>query len=205
MDGDTLTSRRTPFVIGFIILLLLLIFAVAIFSSRDSRPEPNTAVSSNQTEPTGSEAAATEADAAPVKDLVTYRLPDGWSEQTCPLREAVYFVPDGEEQIDCEVTSNAVVTMSLDAANTDDCNDLQNPQFVSRHVCSSLYINDMFSLVASTTYNQESSFGRSTTFDQYYINTGSGIIKLEYMHDGAGSGSHMYDFEQLARSVDKKD
>lgn len=138
-----------------------------------------------------------------VKSLVAYRLPDGWKESSCPnATGSVFIVPAGASGVDCEANPSAPVKVSVDAGNNDDCNDLQNVQNVRKHICISLYINDKKSLKAETIYNSRSSYKKETTLHAYYINTGKGIVKVEYVYNN--SNDYQAGFDELAKSVQAK-
>lgn len=144
------------------------------------------------------------ANTAGVKSLVSYVLPDGWKEASCPtVSGAVYIVPAGASNIDCSANPSSPVKISVDPANNTDCNQLQSVQNVSKHICISLYINGHKSLRAETIYNQDSSYNKPTTINAYYINTGKGVVKAEYIHDPNENG-YQAGFEQLAKTVQVK-
>ena len=139
-----------------------------------------------------------------VRSLVTYRLPDGWQEATCPnATGSIFIIPAGVGAVDCASNPSSPVKISVDPSNSDDCNDLQNVVNVSKHTCISLYINDNKSLKAETIYNQNSSSKKPTTINAYYINTGKGVIKVEYVHAPDDNG-YQAGFDQLAMSVRAK-
>ena len=139
-----------------------------------------------------------------VKSLVTYVLPDGWKEASCPNAAGSSFVvPSSASGVDCDANPSSLVKISVDASNSIDCNQLQNVQNVSKHICISEYINNQKSLKAETIYNKDSSYKKATAINAYYINTGKGVVKVEYVHDPS-SNEYQAGFEQLAKSVQAK-
>jgi hypothetical protein len=139
-----------------------------------------------------------------VKALVSYVLPDGWKASTCAASAgSVFVVPKGTGNVNCNSTPSSPIKISVDPANNKDCNQLQNVQNVSKHICSSEFINGHKSLRAETVYNKDSSYKKDTTINAYYIDTGKGVIKLEYIHEPTNS-ENLIGFEQLAKSVQTK-
>lgn len=165
------------------------------YSNTSSTSQPN-----NTNPPTTVNNAST----AGVKSLVSYVLPDGWKEASCPgTTGSVYVVPAGASNVDCNANPSSPVKISVDPANNTDCNQLQNVQNVSKHTCISLYINGHKSLKVETIYNQDSSYKKPTTINAYYINTGKGVVKVEYIHDPNDNG-YQAGLDQLAKSVQVK-
>lgn len=143
-------------------------------------------------------------DSREVNSLVSYTLPDGWKQATCPSAAgAVYVVPAGSAAVDCSANPSAAVKISVDPSNSKDCNQIQNVQNVSKHICVSEFINGKKSLKAETIYNKDSSYGEERTVNAYYVDTGSAVVKLEYVHK-PDANEALTGFEQLAKSVQAK-
>jgi hypothetical protein len=137
-----------------------------------------------------------------ITSVVSYTLPAGWSDAVCTASNVVLVTPTGAPQANCGDVSSSPITISMDANNTNNCNELQNVQNDSDHVCKSLYINGHLSLDASTTYDAASSYKTSTTFSDYFINTGKGIVKVDYTY--TSNNSFQAGFDQLATSIKTK-
>lgn len=148
---------------------------------------------------------ASEAD---VRSLISYTLPFNWGEASCHSElGSVFVIPSGGSEANCSVANPSYnfispVKISVDSANNTDCNQLQNVQDVSKHVCISLYINDLRSLKAETVYNRDSAYKRETTINAYYIDTGKGVVKVEYFHS-PNDREYQPGFDQLASSIKK--
>lgn len=139
-------------------------------------------------------------DGRDVKSLVSYELPDGWKEASCPSAAgAVFVVPRGAGEVDCGASPSSPVKISVDSANNTDCNQLQGVQNVSKHICISEFINGKKSLKAETRYNSQSSYKRDTTIHAYYINTGKSVVKVEYVY--TEDNAYQMGWEELAKSV----
>lgn len=139
-----------------------------------------------------------------IKSLVSYELPEGWKEASCPNQAgSVYILPTQASNIDCNEFPASLIKISVDTSNSTDCNQLQNVQNVSKHVCISEYINAKKSLKAETIFNQASPYKKPTTINAYYINTGKSVIKVAYVHD-PNDNSYQAGFDQLAKSVQDK-
>lgn len=173
-----------------VILAGLLGWAIGTNQNKQGNDKPNT-----------SEPTATQNTAGPdVKSLVSYELPDGWKEASCPSAAgSVLVVPLGAGEVDCNATPSSPLKISVDSANNTDCNQLQSVQNVSKHICISEYINGKKSLKAETRYNSQSSYKRDTTIHAYYINTGKGVVKVEYVY--TTDNAYQAGWEELAKSM----
>ncbi|MBA3758445.1 hypothetical protein H0X10_02325 [Candidatus Saccharibacteria bacterium] len=196
-DRKYVQVKKVTLLIAALILAALFLGWLLGRSSNSDNASNN-----NQPQPTSSQQASTTPSTSgeDVKSLVTFKLPDGWTEASCPnAAGSVFIIPAGAGGVDCDANPSAPVKVSVDTSNSDDCNDLQNVQNVSKHICSSLFINDKKTLKAETVYNQDSSYKKATTVQAYYINTGKGIIKVEYVYEG--SNEYQTGFDELAKSI----
>lgn len=184
------------------LLIAILVLAAGLFGWWIGR---NKDAADNHTNNTGQSSGEIETnDTTGVKSLVRYTLPDGWKEASCTAAAgAVFITPSGATDLDCAANPSSVVKISVDPANNKDCNQLQNVQNVSKHICISEYINGRKSLKAETVYNEASSYKKDTAINAYYIDTGKGVVKLEYVHPTSDNG-FLGGFEQLAKSVQVK-
>lgn len=186
-------------IIGVVILLILAVVAgwyLGRSGDSDTKDQP-TATTTQPTEQVSSEG-------RDVNSLISYSLPDGWKEATCPSAAgAAYIVPAGSGSVNCNANPSSAVKISVDSSNSKDCNQLQNVQNVSKHVCVSEFINGKKSLKAETIFNKDSSYGEERTVNAYYIDLGSAVVKLEYVHK-PDSNEALMGFEQLAKSVKAK-
>lgn len=175
--------------------LILAAGALGWLLGRSDKPDTNTSPA------TTAKTARKEVSAGKADSLISYALPDGWTKSSCEGSEVTYITPAGEEA-DCGSDPAAPVKLSVDPGDTEDCNELQNVSDVKKHICISLYINGLRSLKASTEYLASSAFKQDTTIDAYYIDTGKGVIKAEYRHDG--DNALRIGFEQLVNSISRK-
>ena len=139
-----------------------------------------------------------------VNSLISYTLPDAWSENTCSAsRSTVYVIPNGTS-LNCSVNPSAPIKIYVDSQNTTDCQQLMptSNQGIKKHVCISLYISGHKSLKASTEYSSSSSYKTDTTISDYYINTGKGVVTAEYTYTSAND--FQAGFDQLATSINVK-
>jgi hypothetical protein len=65
-----------------------------------------------------------------------------------------------------------------------------------------LYVDGHKSLKASTEYPKSSSYSTDTTISDYYINTGKGVVKIEYTY--TSSNDYQTGFDQMALGVKVK-
>lgn len=196
-DNHSSVAKST--IIGVVILLILAVVAgwyLGRSGDTDTKDQPTT-TTTQPTEQVSSEGRY-------VNSLISYSLPDGWKEATCPSAAgAVYIVPAGSGSVDCNANPSSAVKISVDSSNSKDCNQLQNVQNVSKHVCVSEFINGKKSLKAETIFNKDSGYGEERTVNAYYIDLGSAVVKLEYVHK-PDSNEALVGFEQLAKSVKTK-
>lgn len=166
--------------------------------------QSNDSSNNNQPKDATNSTPSNNASGADIKSLINYTLPDGWEEASCPSGAgSVFIIPSGGGNVNCSANPSSPVKISVDAANNKDCNQLQNVQNVSKHICISEFINGRKSLKAETVYNQESSYKKNTAVNAYYIDTGKGVAEVEYIHD-PNDNEYQADFEQLAKSVQVK-
>jgi hypothetical protein len=192
-----LNARSVMLIVVIIVILIIALVSVLSNSNDSSTNENSTA------QPSPQENDTTSVDSANVKDLVSYTLPDGWQESTCPSSPgSVFFEPNNSTKVDCDANPSAPVKMSVDPANTKDCAQLQNVQNVSKHICISEFINDNKTIKAETRYNNESAYERDVTVKAYYISTDDKVVKIEYIYEN--NDEFQLGFEQLAKSVRSK-
>ena len=160
----------------------------------------DTIVGNNQT-PNVQPTVNNSSESAEVSELVTFTLPDGWRQNSCQGNGAVFVTPNGTTA-NCTANPISPVKIYIDPSNSKDCNQLQNVTDVKKHVCISLYINGHKSLKATTEYLATSSFKQATTINAYYIDTGKGVVKVEYTYNN--DNQYQTGFDQLANSINVK-
>lgn len=194
-------QTRNNRIIGLVILLIVAALLLGWWLGRSGSNNITTTMSpttaSSNTAPANNSASSGE-----VKSLVSYTLPDGWKEGTCPAAAGViYIVPNGTK-LDCQANPSAPIKLYVDAQSTNDCQQLNNAQGVKKHVCISSFIDGHKSLKAATQYAQSSSYNTDTTFSDYYIDTGKGVVKVEYTY--TSSNTYQAAFDQFATSINVK-
>lgn len=138
-----------------------------------------------------------------VTDLVEFDVPGGWDQESCEGHEdVVYFVPS-DQAPDCSNEPQESITLAVDPQNNTDCNQLQDVQDVSKHVCRSIFIDGHKTLEATTVYNQDSDVLPNRTIDAYYLDTGEGVVVARYIHDG--NAEHGTVFHDLAKGLRVRD
>jgi hypothetical protein len=143
-----------------------------------------------------------------VNSLVGYQLPDGWSKVECGgENDTVLIVPAQRVKPDCAaLAGDWPMKIWIDALKTTDCNQIKvDSQQVTNHVCESKYINGTKTLVASTTFNSSSKYGKNTKVSDYYFIANGKVVKLEYADDLASpEDDYQAQFDQIANSVKAK-
>ena len=197
MDKDftskySVTSTRTK-----VVLLVVTLVATAVLVGwLIGRPNK---MNNNVQTSTPSNANGTD-----VASLVSYMLPDAWSQNICSASAGtIYVIPNGT-LLDCGANPSAPIKIFIDSNNTTDCQQLKpaTAQSVKKHVCISLYISGHKSLKASTEFPKSSSYAEDTTISEYYINTGKGVVVVEYEY--TVSNDYQIGFDQLAKSIQVK-
>lgn len=201
-DRNYVRVKKTALII---IALVVVAGLLGWFLGRSNNSQPaNNQTNNTQPDNSAKPAANTNPAGADVKSLVSYTLPDGWKESSCPSAAgAVFIVPNGAGSVNCDANPSSPVKISVDPANSKDCNQLQGVQNVSKHICISEFINGKKSLKAETVYGKDSTYKKDATINAYYIDTGKGVVKVEYIHDPSSS-EYQTSFEQLAKSVQVK-
>ncbi len=194
-------KQRIPLQTLLIIALVFIVIA-GLIGWRVGRTT-NQKFATNGSNATGSNSTPTaDSSSRNVKSLVTYTLPDGWKEGTCPNNaDRVYLIPGGTS-LNCDADPSAPIKLSIDQQDTKDCQQLANPQNVRKHVCISLFINGHKSLKSTTEYLSSSALGKEITLSDYYIDTGKGVVKLEYAH--TSSNDFQNSFDQIANTIKVK-
>lgn len=177
-----------------VIAALFIAFGFGYAISRGDKEEPPKQENTTDT--------ASKPDAGDATSLVSYTLPDGWTETTCEGSNTIYVLPNGVSDADCSANTVSAIKLLVDPGNHTDCNQLQNVSEVKKHVCISLYINDNKSLKASTEYLASSTYKQDTTINAFYVDTGKGVVKLEYSF--TTDSQFQAGFEQLANSIRTK-
>jgi hypothetical protein len=184
-------------IIGLVVLLALSVgYIIGSNGNKNNSVEtPKSSENASELENAGSD--------ENVKSIVKYSLPDGWSEETCPSATgSVYFRPNGAPEVDCGNSPELSIKISASGQNITECSQIQDVAEVKKHICKSLYINNLRSLVAETEYLSSSTYGRETYVKTYYIDSGAGIVKALFV--SANGGSYLPGFDELANSISAK-
>ena len=181
-------------ILGTVLLVALAVSVGWVLGHRNT-PATTTSTTSNATR------TASSTPSAAVSALVSYTLPGGWAEASCTATAGVTYIVPAGTTADCATSQPTPIQIAVDSGNTTDCRQLQptNNAGIRDHTCLSLYIDGHKSLKALTEYSTASSYKVDTTFSDYFIDTGHGVVKAEYTYT---SDSSLRDsFEQLAKSV----
>ncbi|MGI9027512.1 MAG: hypothetical protein ACR2FM_01550 [Candidatus Saccharimonadales bacterium] len=201
MEPSTNNSNKTIKTVFIVVALVIVAGLIGWKIGQPDKPATNQAAN-NTSQPDSSTPTTNNAAAGEVKSLVSFTLPDGWSESSCPAAPGtVYVVPAGASA-DCSANPSSPVKISVDPGNSKDCNQLQNVQNVKKHICSSVFINNHKTLKALTEYNQDSSYKKDTTLAAYYFDAGKAVVKVEYLYNS--SNDYEAGFDQLANSLQAK-
>ena len=198
--SDTPMPRNQKRTIQVAVLVFILILAAGLIGWKLGKSNQHQTAAPSASNPTAT--SATPAANSDVKSLVSYSLPDGWKEGTCPDNpNKLYIVPNGAS-LSCGSNPAAPIKLYVDANNTTDCQQLQNVQNVRKHVCKSLFINGHKSLQTSTEYPKSDTYPEDTTISDYFIDTGKGVVAVEYSF--TSGSNYQLGFDQLANSVKPK-
>jgi hypothetical protein len=142
------------------------------------------------------------ADRSELKSLVSYTVPDGWQEASCDGdKDTVYVLPQ-EVSLDCNAVPAAPISISIDPQGATDCSELDDNQNVRTHTCKSLDIDGRKSLEAKTEFLPTAGQGRGETFARYFIDTGKGVVKVEYRY--SGDATYQQGYDTIAQSISIK-
>ena len=188
--------------IVIVILSILLFLAIGIGIGYRLNNDTNEDINPNQSNSENTEAKASNG-ISKVNDYVAYQVPGGWEQKICDRdTDSVYFATSNFRQVDCSSAPESQIKLSLSSENYTECNQIPEKQDVKKHICISKYINDLRSLHAETEYLPSSSFGKETSMKTYYIDSGQGMIKAEYIY--SANGSDQTGFESLVDSIKAK-
>ena len=188
---------KRSYIITLVLVVLFVVVGIAGWRLGQSSNSDNTKSKSPST--STSNVASTN-----VTSIVSYTLPDGWNEGTCPSASNVIYISPNGTSLDCSTNPSSSVKIYVDSQSTTDCQQLAPSTNVDvrKHVCISLYINGHKSLKSSTEYSNGSAYKTDTTISTYYINTGKGVVTFQYTY--TSTNNFQYGFEQMAMSVKVK-
>ena len=192
-------NKRTK----IIILVVVLVIAAGLVGWLIGHS--NNSTNNNQTSTSTGTASNSSAGGGNVKSLVSYTLPDGWSEGTCSSSSSTFYINPNGTSLDCSANPSAPIKIYVNSQNTTDCQQLKptTTTGIKKHVCISLYIDGHKSLKASTEYaGGTSSYKTDTTISEYYVNTGNGVVAFEYTYTSVNG--YQAGFDQLATSTKVK-
>lgn len=138
-----------------------------------------------------------------ISKLISFNTPTEWREKSCDEDGgSVYFATTNSAEVDCSASPELQVKLSAGSEEYSECSQIPEKQNVKKFICISKYINDLRSLQTDTEYLSSSAFGRETEVQTFYIDTGSAIIKAEYIH--SGSDTDQAGFDSLVNSIKAK-
>lgn len=187
---------KTTTIVCLIVLAVVIALIAGWMIGRDDKQVDNKQSGASNTD---TEVADQQTSAGRVTDLVEFDVPGGWKQAECEgAEDVIYFIPSSETP-DCSSVPAWSITLAVDPQSRKDCNQLQNVQNVSKHICKSIFIDNHKTLQAQTVYNQDSSVLPNRTVDAYYIDTGKGVVVARYIHDG--SADHGTTFNDLVMGL----
>lgn len=191
--------KMRPKMVGILLVLVTAALLGGWLIGRRNLPAQKTGNNSTNQTSTASKVAATDA-----KTLVSYTLPDAWSEDTCSTSANVIYIIPKEATFDCDANPSAPIKIYVDERSVTDCQQLvpASNDGIKKHICISLYIDGHKSLKALTEYSSSTAYKTDTTISGYYINTGKGVVAIEYTY--TSSNDFQIGFDQLAKSVKVK-
>jgi len=197
MNETNTPPKNSKNILGLVIAVLALLLLAGLFGWRLGRSQKQPGI--NQDSKSLSSENNSSSTATDVNAIIAYTMPDGWKDGSCPGQTGTVFVVPNGSSLQCGTSSIAPIRIVIDPQNTTDCQQLNTVQNVRKHVCKSLYIDGHKSLQASTEFPKSSNYPDDTTISDYYIDTGKGVAKVEYMY--TSSNNYQLGFDQLANSI----
>jgi hypothetical protein len=192
---DSTTNRNHSKVLVITLLVIILVLVASLVGLEIGKSSKSTTTSSAKVP----NANKTVGD---VSSLVSYTLPQGWTQATCPSASNRQYIVPTNTSVDCSQNPALAITVFVDTANITDCSQLQQVQNVKNHVCKSLYIDGRKTLQSLTEYNQASTYKPNTSVATYFMNTGKGVVATEYTY--TSGNQYQGGFDQLAKSLTVK-
>lgn len=182
--ADFPTRRPRNYLVLVLIMLALLLTLAGVIGWLIGRDDSTSDKSDQQAASSSEES---QVSAGRVTDLVEFDVPGGWKQAECEgAEDVIYFVPSSQVP-DCNSGPAWSITLAIDPQSRTDCNQLQNVQDVSKHICKSIFIDGRKTLEAQTVYNQDSVVLPDRTVDAYFLDTGKGVVVARYIHDGTAA------------------
>jgi hypothetical protein len=206
--GNSSPRKRKHWLSGLGILLCGAILLAAIlwgynFVSKNVKQSDN-----NTSSPASHSQSGFQNTNTPIDSLIKYNLPAGWTDTDCISgTEVILFIPPTLPRPNCAIDLQKwSVRITMDPQSPSNCNQIKvNNQQITNHVCASQFINGKKAIKSSTTYNEKSPYAHPTKVEDYFISTGKGTIKIEYIDDLTNSNDDFQaQFDQLANSVTAK-
>ncbi len=181
--------------IVIIVILIVLVVVAGLFGWLLGRKKSSTSVVSSSSASNLSTQSVSDVNA-----LVSFSIPDAWKiakRSNTPYKQ--YIVPVNTS-LNCSQDPSAPVKIYVDSSGATDCQQLENVQNVKKHTCISLFINGHKSLKSLTEYPKSNSYSTDTTISDYLINTGKGVIRVEYTYS-SDNNDYQMGFDQIASSI----
>jgi cytoskeletal protein RodZ len=197
LKGENRKERRWTVLLTIVLVIAIAVILWLVFGKNNQNNKstmPNSQTTNSSTNKNSQ-----------INSLISYDLPDSWKTVSCNnASEVILIVPTGRVTPDCaSLSDDWPMKIMMDPKNTTECSQIKvNSQQVTNHVCSSQTINGNKIFVASTTYNNKSTYGKDTKVSEYFVDTKSGVVKLEYADDLASTeDDYQAQFDQIANSI----
>jgi hypothetical protein len=150
----------------------------------------------------GNDAASNNQQAATkdVKSLVSYTLPSGWQEGKCTSDEDKLYLTPPDAPLDCNADPRSPFIVLVDPRDTKDCQHVTAPNGVLSHTCKSVFIDGHKTIQTATEYPKSDLYPKAETDSYYFIDTGKGVVQLQYIYGAKGSNTYQAAFDQLVQS-----
>jgi len=200
MDNESNNKKYVPIILVLVSVLVLILIAFLsgwVFSRNNDNAEQPT-----QQQPITNQQETNTINTS-VDQLVSYTLPSSWNTRICEGSEDKVYLVQNDTVPDCNVNPAYSLSLSVDSQSRTDCNQLQNVQNVSKHICKTIFIDGLKTLEAETVYNQDSDVLPGKTVRSYYMDTGKGVIIARYIYSG-GNGTDGTAFNDIVQSLKLK-
>lgn len=145
-------------------------------------------------------AAATARTSTEQESLITYTIPNQWTEKLCErYPDMRYIVPADDTSFNCDSGRTAPIIIAKDSTGITNCDQITKQPNAVEQNCTATKVNGLDAVVTKITYGKSTELPENTTVQVYFIATNKGVTALT--HTDPGTKSYAAEFQKLVDST----